>query len=91
MNIFRYILLSLAASLAGAVVGCFSGLALGWLLAFGYHKRGPSDPADAPAMLAVGLMLLGACIGAVIGFVVGIILCVRIARGSSSIQPTLPH
>ena len=91
MNIFLYILLSLAASLAGAVVGGIGGLALGWLLAFGYHKRGPSDPADAPIYVAMGLMLVGACLGVLIGLVVGIILCVRVARRKPSIQPILPR
>jgi hypothetical protein len=91
MNIFLYILLSLLASLAGAVVGCIGGLTLGWLLAFGYHKRGSSGPADAPVYVAMGLMLVGACLGALIGLVVGIILCVRMARHKPPIQPILPR
>ena len=93
MNIFLYILLSLAASLAGGVMGCVGGLALGWLLAFSYHKRGPSDPADAPVYVALGLMLVGACLGALIGLVVGIIICIRIAiaQRKPSIQPILPR
>ena len=32
MNLFLYILLSVAASLARAIVGCVDGLALGWRL-----------------------------------------------------------
>jgi hypothetical protein len=91
MNIFLYIVLSLAVSPAGAVVGCIGGFALGWVLALGYHKRGPSDPADAPVYVAIGLMLFGACLGAFIGLVVGIILCVRTARHKPSIQPILPR
>lgn len=87
MNIFLYTLLSLAASLASAVLGGIGGMVLGWHLAFGYHKRDPSDPADAPVYVTMGLILVGASLGALIGLVVGIILCVRAARQKPSIQP----
>jgi len=80
MNFISYICISLAGLLAGAVVGCIGGLSLGWLLALGYRKHGPSDPGDAPLYVGMGLMLVGACLGAVIGFTIGIIYCVRLAR-----------
>lgn len=80
MDIVLYISISLAGLLAGAAVGCIGGLSLGWLLALGYHRQGPSDPGDAPAYVAIGLMLLGACLGAISGFAIGIIFCVRLAR-----------
>ena len=80
MDILRYVRISLVGLLAGTVVGCFGGLSLGWLLALGYHKHGPSDPGDAPAYVAIGLMLAGACLGAAIGFIIGIVFCVRSAR-----------
>jgi hypothetical protein len=91
MDIFLYILLSLVASLAGAAVGYVGGLALGWLLAFSYHKHGPSDPADAPVYVAIGLAMVGACLGALIGLVIGIMFCVRLARRRPSIQRTSPR
>jgi hypothetical protein len=80
MNILAYVCISLAGLLAVAVVGCIGGLSLGWLPALGYHKQGPADPADAPVYVAMGLMLVGACLGAVTGFIIGIIICVRVAR-----------
>jgi len=66
--------------IVGAVVGCVGGLALGWVLALGYHGHGPSDPGDAPVFVTMGLTLSGACLGAVVGLAVSIILCVRSAR-----------
>jgi len=86
MNFLSYIFISLAGLLAGAVVGCIGGLALGWLLALSYHEHGPSDPADAPLYVAMGLMLVGACLGAVIGFAIGIIYCVRLTRRKTLAQ-----
>ena len=50
------------------------------VLALGYHRHGPSDPDDAPVYVAMGLMLVGACLGAITGFAIGIIFCVRLAR-----------
>lgn len=84
MDIVRYVSISIAGLLAGAAVGCIGGLSLGWLLALGYHRQGPSDPGDAPAYVAIGLMLLGACLGAITGLAIGIIFCVRLARRKST-------
>jgi ABC-type antimicrobial peptide transport system permease subunit len=80
MQILRYVTLSIAGLLAGAIAGCICGLALGWLLAFGYHRHGPSDPGDAPVYVAMGLMLVGACVGAITGFVIAVVYGVRLAR-----------
>jgi hypothetical protein len=80
MQILRYVALSIAGLLAGAIAGCICGLALGWLLAFGYHRHGPSDPGDAPVYVAMGLMLLGACVGAVTGLIIAVAYGVRLAR-----------
>jgi len=88
MNFISYICISLAGLLAGAVVGCIGGFSLGWLLALSYHKHGPSDPADAPVYVAIGLTLVGACLGAVIGFAIGIIYCVRLTRRKTLSQPS---
>lgn len=88
MNLISYICISLAGLLAGGVVGCIGGLSLGWLLALSYHKHGPSDPADAPVYVAIGLTLVGACLGAVIGFAIGVIYCVSLKRRKALIQPS---
>ena len=64
----------------GAIAGSICGLALGWLLAFGYHRHGPSDPGDAPVYVAMGLMLVGACVGAVTGLIIAVVYGVRLAR-----------
>src|SRR5215471_21729720 len=80
MKILSYIAISLAGLLAGAVVGGLGGLLLGWFLALGYHKHGPSDPGDAPVYVALSLMLVGACLGAIAGVFVGIIYSVRLAH-----------
>ena len=83
MDIVRYVGFSVTGLLAGAAVGCIGGLSLGWLLALGYHRHGPSDPADAPAYVAIGLMLTGAFLGAIIGVVIGAILARRKALTKS--------
>jgi hypothetical protein len=80
MNSLRYVLNSIAGLVAGTAVGGLGGWFLGWMLALGYHKRGPSDPGDAPAYAMIGFIMLGACLGAVVGFVVGIIVSVRQTR-----------
>jgi hypothetical protein len=83
MNTLTYISISLAGLLAGAAVGCVGGLSLGWLLALGYHRHGPSDLGDAPVYVAMGLMLVGACLG---GLAIGVIFCVRKARRKALIE-----
>jgi membrane protein DedA with SNARE-associated domain len=80
MNVVRYVCISVAGLLAGAGVGVVGGYSLGCLLALGYHRRGPSDPGDAPVYVTIGLTLLGAYVGAIIGFVVGIAFSGRVAR-----------
>jgi ABC-type antimicrobial peptide transport system permease subunit len=80
MDTLRYIRISVAGLLAGVAVGTVGGWSIGWLLALGYHRRGPSDPGDAPAFVALGLTLLGAFLGAIVGLVVGIILSLRARR-----------
>ena len=87
MNILACIRILLTSVLAGAGVGFFGGLSLGRYWALGYHKLGATDPADAPAMVTVGLMFFGACLGVIVGLVIGIILCVRSARRKVSSQP----
>ena len=89
MRILVHFAASIAGLLAGAVAGAIGGLFLGWLLAFGYHRRGPSDPADSPVYVAMGLTLVGACVGAIAGFIIGIIYSVRLEkRQRPSISPT---
>jgi hypothetical protein len=80
MNVLSYIRILVTSILAGAGLGFLSGYSLGWYLALSYHKLGPDDPADAPAMVAVGLIFLGACLGAIVGLFIGTIFCVRLAR-----------
>jgi ABC-type antimicrobial peptide transport system permease subunit len=77
MDIVRYIGFSVTGLLAGGAVGCLCGLSLGWLLALGYHRHGPSDPGDAPAYVAIGLVLVGTILGAITGLVTGFILARR--------------
>ena len=43
MDTLRFIYISVAGLLAGVAVGGVGGLSLGWLLALGYHRRGPGD------------------------------------------------
>jgi len=84
MKVLSYIALSLSGLLAGAVVGGLGGLLVGWFLALGYHKHGPSDPGDAPVYVALGLMLVGAGWGAIVGLVAGIIYGVRWTRRANA-------
>ena len=85
MNAIRYVTISIACLFAGSFAGGIGGLALGWVLAFSYHKRGPSDPADAPVYAALALALLGAAIGTIVGLVSGIIYSKRLARKEKAI------
>ena len=73
MNCLSFVLNSIVGLVAGAVVRSFGGRVLRWLLALGYHRQGPSDPADAPVYVLIGLVMLGAFRGAVARFVVGIV------------------
>lgn len=86
MQILRYVSVSIAGLLAGAIAGCIGGVALGWLLALGYHRHGPSDPADAPVYVAMGLMFVGACLGAITGFIIAVVYGVRLERRRKSIN-----
>lgn len=83
-DVIRYIFISLTSLIVGGFVGSLGGMALGWLLASGYQRQGPSDPGDAPAYVALGLMFVGALAGAVAGLIVGIIICVRSARRNAT-------
>ena len=65
----------LGGTLLGILLGGLGGLGLGFLLARGYTKRGPSDLADGPAYVGLGLIFLGAGIGAVAGLIAGIVMC----------------
>ncbi len=87
MKIFPFIRILVTSILVGVGVGVFVGFCMGWYLIVGYHKQGPNDPADAPAMVATGLMFLLVCLGALVGLTVGVIFCVRLARRKSSTEP----
>ena len=80
MGVIRYVGISVAASLAGAMVGVGGGWMLGWFLALGYHRRGPSDPGDGPVYATLGLMMVGAWVGAIVALVFGIVFSVRLAH-----------
>ena len=80
MKILAYIGISLVGLLGGAVVGALGGMLLGWFLALNYHKHGPSDPADAPAYVTLGLILVVACFGAIAGLAIAIVYSIRLAR-----------
>lgn len=87
MNVLAYIGISIAGLVAGAIAGGIGGLSLGWLLALSYHRRGPSDPGDAPVYFAIGLALIGAWVGAVAGLIVGMIYSVRLAKKRKGSPP----
>lgn len=86
VNASRYTRISAATSVAGTMVGVIGGWALGWFLALDYHKRGPADPTDAPAYVALGLMMLGSLVGALVGLVFGIVLSMRLAHRGAPVQ-----
>ena len=48
--------------------------------ALGCHRHRPSDPADAPVYVAMGLMLVGACVGAITGLIIAVVYGVQVAR-----------
>jgi hypothetical protein len=87
MKISPYIRILVTAIVVGAGVGFLCSFLVGLYLMASYHKQGPNDPTDAPAMLAMGLMLIAVCLGAIVGLTVGVIFCVRLARRKPSIQP----
>ena len=90
MSVLAYLGISIVGLLAGTIAGDVSGLSLGWLLAFSYHRHGPSDPGEAPVYVTIGLTVVGACVGAVAGLIIGIVYSVRLAKrhkGSSSVRP----
>ena len=80
MDFLDYIGISIAGLLTGAMAGGIGGLSLGWLLAFNYHRRSPSDPGDAPVYVAIGLAVAGSCVGAIVGLVISMIYSVRLAK-----------
>ena len=88
MDILAHICISVTGLVVGATTGGVGGLSLGWLLAFSYSRRGPSDPGDAPMMVAMGLALFGACVGAVAGFIIGMIYSMRLAKGEKALHPS---
>jgi hypothetical protein len=70
----------LAFIVVGAMAGGVAGALLGWVLALGYHKRGPTDPGDAPIYVAIGLTMTGAIVGALVGLIIGSVYIVKVAR-----------
>jgi len=74
------LLISIAFLVAGGIVGCLCGMALGWLLSLGYQRQGPNDVADAPAYVTLGLIYIGALCGAGVGLALGIIFTERLER-----------
>ena len=86
MKILPYIRILLTNILIGFGAGILISVSVGLYLMFTYHKQGPRDPGDAPAMVAMGLILIGMCLGAIGGLAVGLIFCVRFARRQSAIQ-----
>jgi ABC-type antimicrobial peptide transport system permease subunit len=80
MNVLRYFIASIGNLAAGSLTGGIGGLLLGWLFSFGYHRQGPSDLGHAPVYVAMGLVLVGACVGAIVGLIIGAIYSVRLAR-----------
>jgi hypothetical protein len=87
MKISPYIRIFVTSIPIGIGVGFFGSFLVGLYLMQSYHKYGPNDPADAPAMVAMGLILLGTGAGAVVGLVIGVIRCVRLARRKPADQP----
>lgn len=94
MSLLKKIILNLGtvltAMLAGAVIGAACGFGLGWLLSFGYERRGPSDPADAPVYVALGLGLYGGGLGAIVGLAGGAGLCAIVAARKTRRLTYLP-
>jgi ABC-type nitrate/sulfonate/bicarbonate transport system permease component len=88
MKILPYVRILLTSILVGFGVGIVGGFSVGLFLMLSYHKQGPSDPADGPAYVTMGLIFLGACVGAIVGLVIGIIYCVRLARRRTLNHPT---
>jgi hypothetical protein len=86
MNTARNVSISIVGLLGGAAAGCIGGSLLGWLLALGYHRHGPSDPGDAPVYVAIGLMMVGAFLGAIAGLTIAVIFCLRLERRKALIQ-----
>ena len=87
MKILPYIRTLLTNIVIGFGVGIVVGFLVGLYLMLTYHKQGPRDPGDAPAMVAAGVILIGSCLGAVGGLAAGITFCVRLARRKPSTQP----
>ena len=69
MSLVRGIGTVLGGAAAGGLVGASLGFGLGVFLGLGYHRAGPADPADAPAMVTVGLAYIFALAGALVGVV----------------------
>ena len=88
MKFLPYIRILATSIVVGFGVGLVLSFSVGLGLMLSYHREGPSDPADAPAMLAMGIMLIAVCVGAIVGLIVGIIFCVRLARREALNRPT---
>jgi TRAP-type C4-dicarboxylate transport system permease small subunit len=80
--------------LAGTILVGGIGAIAGMLMARSYVRHGPSDPADAPVYVTMGLVFMGAIAGAIIGVIVGVALCVRLAnqkkKSPSALSGALP-
>jgi hypothetical protein len=89
MDILTHVPSALLGLLAGAITGGISGMGVGCVMVLSYHRRGPSDPGDAPVYVAMGLIMFGACLGAIAGFIIGLTRSVLSARKRKAARSVL--